>query len=235
MECVYLIRHNGTGLFKIGMTTNWERRSSQLQVGRGTTKVMTVPCTDSRRWERVLHAMFSHKRLPQSEWFQITEDEAIAKMRWLASQTNQQIIIGDWRQAAAGNYYRRRKSKNGNWYTEQKSEYQLRQEKNAALDRVIAAAEKTQLDKSRKESGYWPAKGDPSRVEWQEKDPTYREGIGMKIMGFIFMGMMIISFGSAAVVLSFVLWPILIPIGIALLVLKLRGELDFEKQVNRKK
>ena len=57
----------------------------------------------------------------------------------------------------------------------------------------------------------------------------------MKIMSFILMGMMIISFGSAAVFLSFFLWPILIPLGIALLVLKLRGELDFEKQVNRKK
>lgn len=202
-----------------------------MQVGRDTTKVMTVPCTNSRKWEKVLHAMFRHKRLPQSEWFQITEDEAIAKMRWLASQTNQQIIIGDWRQAAAGHYYRRRKSRNGNWYTEQKSEYQLRQEEKAALERVIAAAEKTQLEKSRKEAGYWPAKNDPDRVEWQEKDPTYKEGIGMKIIGFMIMGVIAINLGIAAMAI----WPIFVPIGIVLLVLKLRGDLDFDKQANRKK
>lgn len=54
MECVYLIRDNETGLHKIGMSNNWDRRAKQLQVGKTTTKVQVVNCKNAEKWERVL-------------------------------------------------------------------------------------------------------------------------------------------------------------------------------------
>ena len=121
--------------------------------------------------------MFKHKRIPQSEWFRITAEEAIPKMEWLASQTNQRMVIGNWQQAEAGHYYRRRKSSYGNWYTETKSAAQYRSDLNAQLEKTISYAEKEQSRSARVEPGFWPTKEDKSKVEWAEKDPTFTSPI----------------------------------------------------------
>ena len=72
-ELVYLIRDDASGLHKIGITTNWDRRSRELGVG-------LVPCDNSKYWEKVLHRYFKDRRLPQSEWFRVTEEEALPMM-----------------------------------------------------------------------------------------------------------------------------------------------------------
>lgn len=227
MECVYLIRHNETNLLKIGMTTNWEQRSRRLEVGRTTTKIMTVPCKDSGKWERVLHTMFKHKRLPQSEWFKITEEEAISKMNWLASKTNQRMIVGDWKRAAAGNYYRRRKSSSGNWYTEQKSAPEMKLMHDLAVDSAVRSTEQSQLKEIRKEPGFWPTKENPEVVKWQEKDPTYRnwDWLGNALL-IVFFGIPVaISIAGMLLLMGFILWPLILIIAAVIIVLKVRGEI----------
>jgi hypothetical protein len=141
--------------------------------------------------------MFKHKRIPQSEWFRITAEEALPKMTWLAEQTSQkpgivrQMVVGRWKQAQDGHYYRRRKSRYGNWYTEQKSAYVVRQMIEAQLELAISATEAEKAKQSRVESGFWPSKVDPNKIEWAEKDPTYTAGqgcLGMAatlIIGFV--------------------------------------------------
>ena len=171
MECVYLIKDSQSGLHKIGMTKNWERRKKQLKVGSVTKKIKIVRCMNSQKWEKVLHAMFNHKRIPQSEWFRIGEEEAVSKMEWLADITNKQMvrrIRGNWKLANQGHYYRRRKSRNGYWYTEQKSESTY----NRDLDFEIRNVESRLSQESRKESGYWPSKGNSNDLVWSKKDPT---------------------------------------------------------------
>lgn len=190
-ECVYLIRDNATGLHKIGMSTNWERRARQLQVGIVTTKVRVVACKNAGQWERVLHAMFKHKRIPQSEWFRITAEEAIPKMEWLAMKTNQRIVIGIWKQAQDGHYYRRRKSGSGNWYTEQKNPYQIQQEESRQLELIISNSERAKLQEARREPGYWPTREDRAKVEWAEKDPTYTSVNGWVVL-LIIIGLLIL-------------------------------------------
>jgi len=185
MECVYLIRDNETGLHKIGMSTNWERRARQLQVGVTTTKVRIVACKNAEKWERVLHAMFKHKRIPQSEWFRITAEEAIPKMEWLVMKTNQRIVIGNWKQAQDGHYFRRRKSGSGNWYTEQKTSSEIQQEVSRKLEFIINHSEKEKIQKARSEPGYWPTREDRTKVEWAEKDPTYNPVSGWIILVII--------------------------------------------------
>ena len=69
MECVYLTKHNQSGLLKIGMTKNWDSRSKQLKVGSVTSKIKLVSCRNSEKWEKVLHAMFKHKRIPLKRCF----------------------------------------------------------------------------------------------------------------------------------------------------------------------
>ena len=188
MECVYLIRDDESGLHKIGMSADWERRSRELKVGVVTSLVRVIHCNDARKWERVLHVMFKHKRLPQSEWFRISADEAIPKMEWLSSRASQSLIVGNCKEAQDGHYYRRRKSSNGNWYTEQKDRYAVRQERERQVESAIRLAERSKAREARREPGYWPTREDPSNVQWAEKDPTYRSLAGcMSLVLFAFV------------------------------------------------
>ena len=151
-ETIYLIKHDESGLYKIGMTANWSRRSRELKVGVSTRQVKIISCQNARKWEKVLHSMFKHKRLPQSEWFKISEADAISKMNWLASQTYQRMVVGNWQQAEAGHWYRRRKSSNGYWYTETKSSAQMKAQLEQQLNSTISYAETSALRKAR---GAW--------------------------------------------------------------------------------
>lgn len=182
MECVYLIRDNESGYHKIGMTTNWDRRARELKVGTVTTKVRVVACKNAKKWERVLQAMFKHKQMPQSEWFRITADEAIPKMEWLAAKTNQKLVIGKWKRAKAGHYYRRRMSSFGNWYTEQKSSVEIEQEELQLLELEIKSVESIKIKEARREPGYWPSKKDPNVIVWAKKDPTYNSSDGWMVL-----------------------------------------------------
>ena len=173
-ELVYLIRDNESGLHKIGITGNWARRSKELKVGRGSTAVRLVPCVEAKKWERVLHAQFRHKRLPQSEWFRVTEEEALPKMEWLAQELGKAKVgfyVGSWKQAKDGHYYRRRKSSSGHWYTESKSADQIKQAREVYLAERAVTAERVALRQSRQEPGYWPVP-DTTEVVWAEKDPA---------------------------------------------------------------
>ena len=189
-ECVYLIRDNESGLHKIGMTTDWARRSKELQVGGSTTAVRTVPCSDALKWEKVLHAQFRHKRLPQSEWFRITEDEALPKVQWLVQQLasareQSRFVVGRWKQAQAGHYYRRRKSSSGHWYTETKTWAQIEEDRQRYLLGRAVAAERQAASQARREPGYWPASGGNDAVQWQAKDPSL---VAERRSGLIMLG-----------------------------------------------
>ena len=201
MGFVYLIRDNETGLHKIGMTAYWERRSRQLMVGKSTTQVRVIRCEDAEKWEKVLHAMFKHRRIPQSEWFRISAEEAIPKMNWLVQQTTQrriligQMVIGRWRQAKDGHFYRRRKSSSGNWYTEQQTAYAIRQRIVAQLELAIVTIEREKTQEARTEPGYWPTKEDHSKVAWAEKDPAYTPSQGcLSMAGILTLGVISVAF-----------------------------------------
>ena len=67
---VYLIR-NGD-LHKIGRTDNLKRRLKQLQP---CTVVQTLETNRSRDLEHELHKKFKSKRIPQTEYFRLTDAE----------------------------------------------------------------------------------------------------------------------------------------------------------------
>ena len=67
---VYLLRNKD--LYKIGITMSMRRRIKELKPDE-VLEVMQMPNT--RGVERVLHARFRHKRIPQSEYFRLSPEE----------------------------------------------------------------------------------------------------------------------------------------------------------------
>jgi len=72
---LYVIRHLDTGLHKIGITNDWGRRQRELEVGTKTAPVHVVRVNDARQVERFLHRRFKANRMPQSEWFHLSDTQ----------------------------------------------------------------------------------------------------------------------------------------------------------------
>tara|TARA_Y100000766_G_C18546388_1_gene430749 strand:- start:53 stop:568 length:516 start_codon:yes stop_codon:yes gene_type:complete len=74
---IYVIDLKPMGLpgYKIGMTKNLRQRMRQLQVPEKGTLCKWWYTQDVRGCEKSLHRMFDKARVPQSEWFKITEDQ----------------------------------------------------------------------------------------------------------------------------------------------------------------
>ena len=61
--------------YKIGITTNLDARMKQLEVPEKASIVGHWQSKDYTVLERLLHSMYKEKRVPQSEWFLINEQE----------------------------------------------------------------------------------------------------------------------------------------------------------------
>ena len=75
---IYLIRHKGSDLYKIGITLDWARRARQLEVGSKVEPIKVCRVLNPGKLEKQLHSRFSPQRLPQSEWFHLAEDQVKA-------------------------------------------------------------------------------------------------------------------------------------------------------------
>ena len=74
MGYVYVVGHiNSKGLTKIGITRRPTNRINQLGGDDLTLRAMMV-CLNPEQTEKDLHTKFKEYRLPQSEWFDLTED-----------------------------------------------------------------------------------------------------------------------------------------------------------------
>ena len=70
---VYILSIDGG--YKIGVTTNLERRMKQLEVPFKATIVGQWESRDYAVIERLLHKMYTKYRVPQSEWFLMTREK----------------------------------------------------------------------------------------------------------------------------------------------------------------
>lgn len=71
---VYVIRHIFSGMVKVGITSNWPRRAEELRIGQSTEIVQLVWSEDKLTHEQRVHSEFDPQRLPQSEWFHLTDN-----------------------------------------------------------------------------------------------------------------------------------------------------------------
>lgn len=71
---VYVLRHQKSGVYKIGMTTQMVGRMKALRVEADTELVSKIKSKNPRRLESFLHARYKQQRLPQSEWFSLDHE-----------------------------------------------------------------------------------------------------------------------------------------------------------------
>ena len=70
---LYVVTHaNAQGLVKIGITDRPEKRMGELG---NLTVLARVPLRHPRRHEHRLHARYHAKRVPQTEWYALDEEE----------------------------------------------------------------------------------------------------------------------------------------------------------------
>lgn len=85
---VYVIRNGG--LIKIGRTNDVARRMRELK----PDEILSVSETDdSAKLEKQLHAKFRSQRLPQSEYFRITPEEALGALGESRSSLNRSRLL----------------------------------------------------------------------------------------------------------------------------------------------
>jgi hypothetical protein len=82
---VYVILDVSSGLHKIGITLDWERRKRQLHVGIKTRAICVIRVNRPGELERALHVKFKEFRLPQSEWFNLEESHLLEIKQTLVS------------------------------------------------------------------------------------------------------------------------------------------------------
>jgi len=103
---VYLIR-NGD-LFKIGRTDNLQRRLKQLQP---CTVIQTLETDRSRDLEYELHQQYKSKRIPQTEYFRLTESQvedvavALGKTRQPGVSSGERQGSGSSSSSSSGSYH----------------------------------------------------------------------------------------------------------------------------------
>ena len=72
---VYLLENLLLGGYKIGITTNPTQRFKTLKVGTKAKVLAYWKSPHYREIERHLHSKFKEERIPQAEWFALTDDQ----------------------------------------------------------------------------------------------------------------------------------------------------------------
>ena len=72
---VYVIKSIQGDIYKVGFTRNWSRRRKELEIGTKTKEVRVFPTRDAYEVEKSIHRRWDWKRLPQSEWFALSDEE----------------------------------------------------------------------------------------------------------------------------------------------------------------
>ena len=94
---VYLVTHsNAPGLHKIGLTRHPRKRIEQLG-GNKLNVVAMIRTSEPERIEKALHRNLKSARVPQSEWFNLNEDQLAAVKRALtkAHQADDFVVLPD--------------------------------------------------------------------------------------------------------------------------------------------
>lgn len=71
--------------YKIGITTNLDRRMKQLEVPEKATVVGQWSSKEYVTIEKLLHKMYADDRVPQSEWFKISREQLNTALEFLNS------------------------------------------------------------------------------------------------------------------------------------------------------
>ena len=103
---LYLLKNNILGGYKVGITTAPASRFKALGVGTKSTLVAYWKLDAYRELEKQLHKEHAAKRVPQSEWFDLSDEEVASLIQRVTSIAETEFIIPEMVQEFAGPHYK---------------------------------------------------------------------------------------------------------------------------------
>ena len=116
---IYVLKCRTTGEHKIGITSNWQRRSRELKVGLRTDKVHVARVPDARALEHRLHRQYEAVNKPQTEWFNLSETQLAEVLNAInaaaAEQASAHDALATYQKTAALTQGNRKQPANPQW------------------------------------------------------------------------------------------------------------------------
>ena len=118
---LYLLKNNILGGYKIGITTNPAARFKALHVGTKATLLGYWQTDAYRELEKHLHKEFAAARVPQSEWFDLTDQQIRNVIQNVTSIGTVEFIKPELAQSFVGPQYNivkvppYKQAENANW------------------------------------------------------------------------------------------------------------------------
>ena len=103
---LYLLKNNILGGYKIGITTAPKSRFKALAVGSKATLIGYWQLDAYRELEKQLHKEYADYRVPQSEWFNLTEIDVRDVIQKVTSIANIEFLMPEFAQSFVGPQYR---------------------------------------------------------------------------------------------------------------------------------
>ena len=118
---VYLLKNNILGGYKIGITTAPSSRFKSLSVGSKATLIGYWKLDAYRELEKHLHKEYAGVRVPQSEWFNLTDEDVRVVIQKITSISTVEFLLPEFAQSFVGPQYKitkvppYREAENSNW------------------------------------------------------------------------------------------------------------------------
>ena len=118
---LYLLKNNILGGYKIGITTAPKSRFKALSVGTKATLIGYWQLDAYRELEKQLHKEYADFRVPQSEWFDLSDQEIRNVIQKVTSIASTEFLMPEFAQSFAGPQYKiikvppYQQAENSNW------------------------------------------------------------------------------------------------------------------------
>ena len=103
---VYLLKNNILGGYKIGITVAPKSRFKALGVGTKATLIGYWQLDAYRELEKQLHKEYADYRVPQSEWFKLSDQDVKDVVQKITSISNIEFLMPEYSQSFVGPHYR---------------------------------------------------------------------------------------------------------------------------------
>ena len=103
---LYLLKNNILGGYKIGITTSPKSRFKALAVGTKATLIGYWQLDAYRELEKQLHKEYADYRVPQSEWFDLTDFDVRDVIQKVTSIASIEFLMPEFAQSFVGPQYK---------------------------------------------------------------------------------------------------------------------------------
>ena len=103
---IYFLKSELLGGYKIGITTSPQSRFKALAVGTKATLLGYWKLDAYRELEKQLHKEYGAERVPQSEWFDLSDEQVCEVIQKIASISQQEFLLPEYAQSFVGPQYK---------------------------------------------------------------------------------------------------------------------------------